>query len=118
MGSAVGAIRVSGRDIPITTIDTFVREHNETIGFFKIDTEGGGLGMIKGAIKTLRTQRPIFGLACYHEWEEVFEVPRLIRREFPDYDYKFHMHGPTHRQSCLNELTFYAYPRSLAWNES
>jgi len=103
----------SGVSVPVMTIDSFVREYNETIGYFKIDTEGHGLDIVKGAQRTLREQQPIFGLACYHEWEEMFEAPRLIAREFPEYDFEWSMHGPPSRQLYFNEFTFYAFPKSL-----
>jgi FkbM family methyltransferase len=103
-----------GTPVNITTIDDFVRRTGETIGFVKIDTEGGGLGMLRAAEKTLRTQKPIIALGCYHEYNELFGVPRFFKTEFPDYRFNWQMH--TWHPSALSELTFYAYPSHLAKN--
>jgi hypothetical protein len=95
-----------------------VRRRGEIAGFIKIDTEGHGLEIIRGAMKTLKAQHPSIALACYHERDELFLVPWLIQSEFPEYNYKFHMHGGPERQGSLNELTFYVYPRSLVWADT
>jgi FkbM family methyltransferase len=101
----------TGLPVNITTIDDFVRRTNETIGLIKVDTEGGGLGMLHAARMTLRTQKPILAMAVYHEYDELFGVPRFIAQEFPDYRFNWQMHN--YHPQALSELTFWAYPGHL-----
>ena len=46
--------------VPLTTLDS-VLEHFETgpVSFIKIDVEGGGLGVLRGADKTIAKHRPV-----------------------------------------------------------
>jgi hypothetical protein len=111
-----GGFAVRGREnnrlhVNITTIDNFVRRTNETMGFIKVDTEGGGLGMLHAARATLRTQKPILAMAVYHEYNELFGIPRFLAKEFPDYRFNWQMHN--WHSSALSELTFWAYPGHL-----
>jgi FkbM family methyltransferase len=110
-GFAVLTSKEGGMPINITTIDGFVRRTNETVGLIKVDTEGGGLGMLRAATATLTTQRPILAMAVYHEYNELFGIPRFLKREFPNYRFNWQMHN--WHPMALNELTFWAYPGHL-----
>lgn len=47
--------------VPVTTIDEYVKKNNiSNIDFVKIDVEGGELNVLKGMTETLKTIRPIF----------------------------------------------------------
>ena len=73
--------------IKVTTIDKFTEENNLQIGLIKADTEGAAFQMLKGAEKTIKTQKPALILGIYHNIEEFFEVKPLI--ESWDLGYKF-----------------------------
>jgi FkbM family methyltransferase len=110
-GYAASAQKENGLPVNITTIDDFVRRTNETIGLIKVDTEGGGLGMLHAARMTLRTPKPILAMALYHEYDELLGIPRFIAREFPDYRFNWQMFR--YHPSSLSELTYLAYPGHL-----
>jgi FkbM family methyltransferase len=103
----------AGEGIPIniTTIDNFVAKTNAKVGLIKVDTEGGGLGMLRAARKTLREQMPILAMSVYHEYDELFGIPRFLKQEFPNYRFNWQMHNV--HFSALSELTFWAYPGHL-----
>jgi hypothetical protein len=88
-----------------------VRRTNATVGLIKVDTEGGGLGMLRGGRRTLAAQMPILAMAVYHEYNELFGIPRFMKREFPNYRFNWQMHS--FHASALDELTFWAYPGHL-----
>lgn len=52
--------QVAGWYIPVTTVDEFVKEHDEItkIDFIKLDTEGAELEILYGAEKTLKKYKP------------------------------------------------------------
>lgn len=72
----------------VTTIDAFVAERNLIVGFIKVDVEGAALRVVRGAIETLKSQRPIFSIACYHSFDEFFGVPTLLMKLLPNYDFE------------------------------
>lgn len=52
--------------IEITTLDSFVKEHNLQVGFIKVNTEGFEMEFLKGAKETICTQKPAMLLSIYH----------------------------------------------------
>lgn len=52
--------------VEITTLDSFVKEHNLQVGFIKVDTEGFEMEFLKGAKETICTQKPAMLLSIYH----------------------------------------------------
>ena len=47
------------------TIDSYVEENNLNVGLIKVDVEGEEKNLLKGAINTLKTQKPILFLSIY-----------------------------------------------------
>ena len=57
-----------------TTIDTFVEENNLDVGYITIDVEGAERDLLKGAINTIKTQKPILSISIYHSVHDYFEI--------------------------------------------
>jgi FkbM family methyltransferase len=53
--------------VVVTSVDTFVRERNLSVGCIKIDAEGAELGVLKGAGATIRKDNPIILLSLHPE---------------------------------------------------
>ncbi len=56
------------------TVDAFVDENNLDVGFITIDVEGAELDLLKGAIKTIKSQKPILCISIYHKVSDFFEI--------------------------------------------
>lgn len=63
----------------ITTVDNYVRHNPIKIGMLKADIEGAGLDFIKGAIDTIRRDRPIISIAVYHCADEFLGIPKFFK---------------------------------------
>lgn len=60
--------------VPCTTIDAYVTQHNLKIGLIKTDVEGAEQGLLRGAIETIRTQKPTLSISIYHNLEDFLEI--------------------------------------------
>ena len=69
------------------TIDSYVEEHNLNVGLIKVDVEGEEKNLLKGAINTLKTQKPILFLSIYHSVDDFFDIKPWI--DHLDLGYKF-----------------------------
>lgn len=69
------------------TIDSYVEQNNLDVGFIKIDVEGGEQDLLKGAINTIKTQKPILFVSIYHSPNDFFNIKPWI--ESLDLGYKF-----------------------------
>ena len=69
------------------TIDSYVEENNLNVGLIKVDVEGEEKNLLKGAINTLKTQKPILFLSIYHSVDAFFDIKPWI--DHLDLGYKF-----------------------------
>ena len=69
------------------TIDSYVEENNLNVGLIKVDVEGEEKNLLKGAINTLKTQKPILFLSIYHSVDDFFDIKPWI--DHLDLGYKF-----------------------------
>jgi len=74
-------------EVKVTSIDDFVKEHNVNVGIIKLDIEGGEYGVIKGALNTIKSQRPVLSIAIYHTPRDFFEIKPML--EELNLGYKF-----------------------------
>ena len=76
-----------GSSVEIISIDDFVKENNLEIGIIKIDIEGYEMNALKGAMETIKNQRPVLLISVYHKAEDFFYIKPFI--ESLNLDYKF-----------------------------
>jgi FkbM family methyltransferase len=77
----------TANDIEVTTIDGFVEKNNLQVGLIKADIEGFEQYMLRGAEKTIKSQRPALMICIYHNESDFFDIKPLI--ESWNLDYKF-----------------------------
>jgi FkbM family methyltransferase len=102
---------LDGDAINVTTIDEEIKNRKIRVGFIKADLEGHGFRMIKGAINTLKAQRPVLSIGIYHNYEELFEIKPFLQKEVKDYIYEFQLHRFS--EGKFVELTLFCYPKEL-----
>lgn len=77
------------QDIEITTIDDFVQKNdNLQVGLIKADIEGFEINMLKGAINTIKTQKPALLIAIYHSFDDFFLIKKEIESWNLGYSFK------------------------------
>lgn len=69
------------------TLDTYVQENDLNVGFIKVDVEGAEQRLLRGAIETIKSQKPILILSIYHNPNDFFEIKPWIEKL--DLGYKF-----------------------------
>jgi FkbM family methyltransferase len=92
-GRGVGAMISDGPGarVEIITIDAFVQRYNLSVGFLKADVEGHGLAVVKGAAGTIARERPIFSLAAYHDFSEMYNMSIFLLELLPTYYFEWQM---------------------------
>jgi FkbM family methyltransferase len=75
--------------VELVTLDQYVREQGlGAVGLIKADVEGMGLELLKGALETIRRDRPVLSLCIYHNREEFLGTYELLRSQNLPYDFK------------------------------
>lgn len=71
MGEERGEVLMSGERVPMMSLDDLVEELKiPRVDIIKIDVEGAGLSVIKGALKTISRDKPIIFLEVHNELEK------------------------------------------------
>lgn len=81
--------------IKIRRLDDIVKEENIDVGLIKVDVEGAEQDFLKGALETIKTQKPALLIAIYHTGEDFFEIKSLI--DSLNLGYKFKIRKATKR---------------------
>ena len=75
-------------EVPVITLDDYVRENNLEVGLIKVDIEGGEQQLLKGAVETIRTQHPILLISIYHSANDFFEIKPMIEKMCDKYTFR------------------------------
>ncbi len=75
------------------TLDDFVQTHNLSVGLIKLDIDGFEMQAIRGALHTLKTQRPVIISAIYHTPEEYYELKPYLESLNLGYEFKLRYSG-------------------------
>ncbi len=75
-------------EVPVVTLDDYVRENNIEVGLIKVDIEGGEQLLLKGAVETIRTQHPILLISIYHSANDFFEIKPMIEKMCDKYTFR------------------------------
>lgn len=79
-------------EVPITTLDKFVKEKNLQVGLIKADVEGAEQFLLRGAMETVKTQKPALLISIYHNASDFFKIKPML--EDLDLGYKFKIRHP------------------------
>ena len=75
-------------EVPVITLDDYVRENDLEVGLIKVDIEGGEQLLLKGAVETIRTQHPILLISIYHSANDFFEIKPMIEKMCDKYTFR------------------------------
>lgn len=75
-------------EVPVVTLDDYVRENDLEIGLIKVDIEGGEQLLLRGAVETIRTQHPILLISIYHSANDFFEIKPMIEKMCGKYTFR------------------------------
>ena len=75
-------------EVPVVTLDDYVRENNLEVGLIKVDIEGGEQLLLRGAVETIRTQHPILLISIYHSANDFFEIKPMIEKICDKYTFR------------------------------
>ncbi|MDR2766010.1 MAG: FkbM family methyltransferase [Holosporaceae bacterium] len=109
-----GMVLIEGRGndlADMTTIVAEVEKYGAKVGFIKMDVEGYGLPVIKGAINTIKSQRPVLSLGVYHNHDELFRIKPLLQKHLKNYVYEFHLQA--FDDGDFNEMILFCYPKEV-----
>ncbi len=81
--------------IPTTTIDAFVLEKKATIGVIKIDAEGAEQEVLRGAVNTIKKDKPILLISLYHNIDDFMNIKPWVDELNLGYKYKINKPEPT-----------------------
>lgn len=73
--------------VKMTTLDSYVKENNIEVGLIKTDLEGFEQKFLKGALNTIKEQKPVLLISIYHNYSDFFEIKPMI--ESLNLGYKF-----------------------------
>lgn len=76
------------------TIDKYVQDNNLNVGFIKVDVEGSEQRLLKGAIETIKSQKPFLILSIYHNPDDFFEIKPWIEKLDLGYNFKISKERP------------------------
>ena len=75
-------------EVPVVTLDDYVRENDLEIGLIKVYIEGGEQLLLRGAVETIRTQHPILLISIYHSANDFFEIKPMIEKMCGKYTFR------------------------------
>ena len=73
--------------VKMITLDSYVKENNIEVGLIKTDLEGFEQPFLKGAIETIKEQKPVLIISIYHNYSDFFEIKPML--ENLNLGYKF-----------------------------
>lgn len=103
-----GAVKV-----PLTTVDTFVRERNLNPGFIKADVEGAEMACLRGMKETIQRFRPVLSLSIYHNPDQFFNLKPLLETMTEGLGYSFSIRLGALCVTHFAEVLLLAYPEEL-----
>lgn len=87
--------------IDVVPLDEILK--NKKVTFIKMDIEGSEKEALIGAKNTIQQQKPTLAIAVYHKFNDIFEIPELIKSFGVNYKYYLR-----HYTESLPETVLYA----------
>ena len=85
--------------VKMVTLDSYVKENNIEVGLIKTDLEGFEQPFLRGAIETIKKQKPVLIISIYHNYSDFFEIKPMI--ENLNLGYKFKIIEPKAPKSAI-----------------
>lgn len=94
--------KYSGESYKTITIDDFVNSNDiKKINFIKMDIEGSELEALKGAVNTLKKNKPTLAISIYHKKNDFRDIPQYIDSLNLGYKFYFDHYSIHHEESVL-----------------
>jgi len=101
-GSSVITQAGTGLSVKVTTIDKFVEANKlPRVDFIKMDVEGHELKVLEGADETIKTFKPSLALSAYHRGDDLIELPQLLLKFYPHYEFYLKHCNPSWPETLL-----------------
>lgn len=79
-----------GEGIETITIDDYVNFKGiQNLDLIKMDIEGAERLALKGSLDSIRKFKPKLAICIYHLWDDVIEIPKIIKSTGVDYMFEF-----------------------------
>lgn len=82
-------------EVNVNTIDSLIPE-DEKVTFIKMDIEGGEYEAILGAKRVIQKNKPKLAISIYHNGEDYYRLPLLIKELVPEYKIAIRHHKNIH----------------------
>lgn len=79
-----------GTLVKVVPLDTDI---TEPISFLKMDIEGAEQNALIGCEQTIRRDHPKLAICTYHGYEDIWKIPLMIDRIYPDYQFYLRHYG-------------------------
>ena len=90
-GSTINKLKVNSpvkETIQVIKLDDFVQENNIEVGLIKIDVEGYEQELLRGALVTIKEQKPTLLISIYHNADDFFNIKPYIESLSLNYKYR------------------------------
>lgn len=88
--------------VNMITLDDYIRDNNIEVGLIKVDIEGAETDFLRGALETIKSQRPVILLSIYHNAHDFLELKTFIEELY--LGYKFKIYKPSDGAIILETL--------------
>ncbi len=93
----------TGKSIEVISIDAFVeKEKISKVNFIKMDIEGSEYKALEGSEKTIERFKPKLAICVYHLYNDLWEIPLLIKRLNSEY----RLYLGHHSQNLLDTVLY------------
>lgn len=108
-GSALSVDKNQQNTLEIETVplDLFW-DNDKKLDFIKLDVENAEMDVLKGAIETIKKDRPQIATSIYHSKEQFFGIPLFLKENLDNYTFKL-----SHYSFSLAETVLYAIPNEI-----
>ena len=86
----------------VDKIDNIARD--ERITYIKMDIEGAEQEALKGAVQVIQVMKPKLAICVYHKFQDLWEIPFLIRSMHSDYKLYLRHHTPLEYETVCYAL--------------
>lgn len=91
-------------EIEIITLDSYVKANKIEVGFIKVDIEGFEQEFLKGAMETIKSQKPAMLISIYHSVSDFFDIKPLL--ESWNLGYRFRIGKPIDHDTLMECALF------------
>lgn len=100
-----GTSRISSMgeiSINVTSIDQALA--GKPVSFIKMDIEGAEIQALEGAKNTIKRNKPKLAISIYHKPEDIWQIPQIILKYYPDYKLYLRHYSLTDYETVLYAL--------------